>query len=102
MEPELLNNLARQLNISYDRILREEAEMIFLDELAKDKIGAKVIFYGGTALRLAYNSPRFSEDIDLLKIKPLLFGEFKKLIVNALKSNERWSLKDIKDKRQTI
>ena len=86
MNLEQLNNFSKELNISRDQILREEAEMFFLDQLAKDKLGAKFIFYGGTALRLAYGSPRFSEDIDLLKIKPVSLAYFHGFISTALTS----------------
>lgn len=102
MNLEQLNNFSKQLNISKDQILREEAEMSFLDQLAKDKLSAKFVFYGGTALRLAYNSPRFSEDIDLIRIKPVSFSEFKKFIQKAIKNNINWQLKDIKNKRNTM
>lgn len=102
MDIEQLNGYIKELGISRDQILREEAEMTLLDYLAKDKISAKVIFYGGTALRLVYGSPRFSEDIDLIQIKPVSFVEFKKFIGGLVKNNPNWSLQDIKDKRQTI
>ena len=102
MNLQQLNNFKKQLNISSDQILREEAEMIFLDELAKDKLSAKLVFYGGTALRLIYNSPRFSEDIDLIHIKPIDFLEFEKFIQKAIEKNPRWQLKDIKNKRNTM
>ncbi len=102
MDKQQLDNLVKQINISPDQILREEAEMIFLDALAKDKLGSKVVFYGGTALRLAYGSSRFSEDIDLIKIKPISFLEFEKFITQLIKINQNWQLKDLKDKRQTM
>ena len=78
MDETQLNEYIKNLGISRDQILREEAEMEILAELANDKLGSKLVFYGGTALRLAYNSPRFSEDIDLLRLKPVNFTEFKK------------------------
>ncbi|MFH1661763.1 MAG: nucleotidyl transferase AbiEii/AbiGii toxin family protein [Candidatus Falkowbacteria bacterium] len=102
MEQEQLNKLIKELKISADQILREEAEMIFLRALGDSPLGSKTVFYGGTAMRLAYNSPRFSEDIDLIKIKPLKFTEFKKFIRDTVKQNSNWSVKDIKDKRQTM
>lgn len=102
MNTNELNNLVTQLKISRDQIICEEAEMGILEELSKDKLGTKVLFYGGTALRLAYNSPRFSEDIDFLVIKPIKFSEFKKFIEKLLKTRLNWKLKDIKDKRNTI
>lgn len=102
MEQEQLTNLIGKLKISADQILREESEMIFLRALANDKLSVKTVFYGGTAMRLAYDSPRFSEDIDLIAIKPLDFSEFKKFIKKTSEDNENWSIKDIKDKRQTM
>ncbi len=92
----------RQLGISRDQILREEAEMEFLQELSNDKLGSKVIFYGGTALRLAYGSPRFSEDIDLICAKKISFSEFRNFIIKTVKKRSGWFLKDIKNKRKTI
>lgn len=102
MNETQLNEYIKNLGISRDQILREEAEMEILSELANDKLGAKLIFYGGTALRLAYNSPRFSEDIDLLRLKPVNFTEFKKFIKKVIAARDDWRLKDIKDKRQTM
>ena len=102
MNLQQLNDFKKQINISADQILREEAEMIFLDELAKNKLSAKIVFYGGTALRLVYNSPRFSEDIDLIYIEPINFLEFKEFIQKIIKQNSHWQLKDLKNKRRTM
>lgn len=102
MDENQLNAHIKQLGISRDQILREEAEMEFLRELSEDKLGSKVIFYGGTALRLAFGSPRFSEDIDLLKLKAITFSEFMKFIQKLVKNHPNWSIKDVKDKRQTM
>lgn len=101
MDQEQLNGHIRQLKISADQILREEAEMVFLNCLANDVLGSKLIFYGGTVLRLAYDSPRFSEDVDLIQIKKIEFSEFKKFIVKTALSNN-WQIKDLKNKRQTM
>jgi len=101
MNLEELKKFQKKLLISNDKIIREEAEMIFLQKLAESDFGTKVIFYGGTALRLAYNSPRFSEDIDLVLFRKATFGEFKKFINKTVKKNDKWKLKDIKNKRQT-
>lgn len=101
MNLEQLNQYKVDLKISIDKIIREEVEMIFLDELAQNDLSSKVAFYGGTALRLVYDSPRFSEDIDLIEIKKVNFNEFKKFIEYVSKKYS-WALGDIKDKRQTI
>lgn len=102
MDLEQLNKLGKELGISADKIIREEAEMFFLNKLANSKIGNKVVFYGGTALRLVYNSPRFSEDINLLQIKAITMNEFEEFLKSAIKENANWKLKDIKDKRNTV
>ena len=56
--------LSKKTQISMDYLIREEYEMIFLKEIGESEFGSNLIFKGGTALRLVYNSPRFSEDLD--------------------------------------
>jgi len=102
MDQNELNTLVNELQISRDQILREEAEMELLQSLAKHNISTKLVFYGGTALRLAYNSPRFSEDIDLLMIKKIQFNELQQFLNSFLKDKINWKLTDIKNKRQTM
>ncbi len=102
MTEDQLNVYIKELGISRDQILREEAEMDFLRALSADKLSAKVIFYGGTALRLVYGSPRFSEDIDLITREKITFAEFKKFIKKTAGDRANWTVADIKDKRQTI
>lgn len=102
MNENQLNEYIRELGISRDQILREEAEMEILSEFSKEKLSAKMVFYGGTALRLVYGSPRFSEDIDLLVIKKTNFSEFENFISNLVKKQGNWKLKDVKEKRQTM
>ncbi len=98
-----LNEFVNKLGISRDQVLREEAEMNFLRLFSQNKLSAKAIFYGGTALRLAYDSPRFSEDIDLISIKHFKFSEFKDFIEDVAEVNKgQWLVKDIKEKRNTM
>lgn len=92
----------KDFGIARDQILREEAEMEILSELSKDKLGSRLVFYGGTALRLVYGSPRFSEDIDLLVIKKISSAEFENFVTNLIRNHSAWTLKDFKDKRQTM
>lgn len=60
--------LSRKLQISIDYVVREEYEILLLKELFESKYGASLVFKGGTALRLAYGSARFSEDLDFTLI----------------------------------
>ncbi len=60
------------------------------------------MFYGETALRLVYDSSRFSENINLLIIKKTNFKEFADFVKSLVKKYTHWTLKDIKDKRQAM
>ncbi len=64
MERQLALSLQQKLGISVIQIVREEYEMLLLNRLVGESFGGKLVFRGGTALRLAYNSPRFSDDLD--------------------------------------
>lgn len=98
-----LNEFVKKLGISQDQILREEAELDFLALFAASSLSVKAVFYGGTALRLAYGSPRFSEDIDLFSIKSFKFEEFRNFIKEVGEANKKqWQIRDIKQKRKTM
>jgi len=60
--------LADRLQTSIDAVVREEYEVLLLKELFESEFGAHFVFKGGTALRLAYGSPRVSEDLDFTAI----------------------------------
>ena len=45
-------------------IAREYAQHLFLSGFYQQRGTHQVMFKGGTALRIVYNSPRFSEDLD--------------------------------------
>lgn len=103
MTEEQLLKLTKTLGIARDHILREETEMEILLGMAQNRFSADIAFYGGTALRLAYNSPRFSEDLDFLALKPTNYAAFKVLMAEITARHEpNWKITDIKNKRQTI
>jgi len=64
MEFKLAYELSKKLQINITNIAREYWEMFILNDLYSSNLGLNLIFKGGTALRLVYNSPRFSEDLD--------------------------------------
>lgn len=79
MEPTLAKTLSAQLQISLDYVVREYYEMGLLKELYDSPFAPQFVFKGGTALRLAYQSPRFSEDLDfdvLGAVEPQAFFHF--------------------------
>ena len=62
---ETLEKLSRQCQMGiFPNIVREYFQHIFLGELYKLPNSEKLLFKGGTALRIIYGSPRFSEDLD--------------------------------------
>lgn len=62
---EILQQIAREQQTSlFPNIIREYAQHLFLSELYQLPGSEKLLFKGGTALRIIYNSPRFSEDLD--------------------------------------
>lgn len=73
--------LSQKLQISLDHIIREEYEILFLKEIFESEYGSSLVFKGGTALRLAYGSARFSEDLDFTLIGEIERGTF----INFLK-----------------
>lgn len=71
MDVSTAKALANRLQISVDCVVREEHEMVLLKELYESEFGVHLMFKGGTALRLAYGSPRFSEDLDFTALGDL-------------------------------
>jgi predicted nucleotidyltransferase component of viral defense system len=56
--------LSKIFHIDRFSIVREYLQLVFLKNLYQDKSAGKIYFKGGTAIRLLFNSPRFSEDLD--------------------------------------
>lgn len=77
MDISTAQTLSSKLQISLDYIVREEYEILFLKELYESEFGSSLVFKGGTALRLAYNSARFSEDLDFTLIKEINKEKFR-------------------------
>lgn len=62
---EQLEKLSKQYHTTlFPNTIREYFKHIFLSELYKIPEAEKLLFKGGTALRIIYGSPRFSEDLD--------------------------------------
>ncbi len=101
MEETFLNQLEKQLQIAKDRLMVEFYEMIILNKLLKSSLATVLIFKGGTAIRLAYQSPRFSEDLDFSLLKKIKFSDFKKEIEKLPKEITAISISELKEKYYT-
>lgn len=101
MERELAQNLSRKLRIDITHIVREFWEAIVLKGLFDAPEGKLLIFKGGTALRLVYGSPRFSEDLDFSLTKNELKGKFKPLIKRIVSAYPELTITDLEEKYYT-
>lgn len=94
---EALEKLSRQYQTGvFPNIIREYFQHIFLGELYKLSPAKQLLFKGGTALRIIYNSPRFSEDLDfsLFGVSPPQIKFFvEELFVMVLVEMERIGIK---------
>jgi len=62
---ETIQKLATQQQTSeFPNIIREYFQHLFLSQLYRMEGSENIIFKGGTALKIIYGSPRFSEDLD--------------------------------------
>lgn len=71
MDRRLALEKQKTLRISLVQIVREEYEMVLLNSIFESSFGNKLVFRGGTVLRLAYGSPRFSDDLDFTQIEEI-------------------------------
>ena len=51
-------------SVDYENALKEIVQEVALQGLSRSNFFSKAAFYGGTALRIFYGLPRYSEDLD--------------------------------------
>jgi len=64
IEQRQVQNLAQIWQTTTDNVVREYFQQLFLSYLYQEKGSDGLFFKGGTALRIVWHSPRFSEDLD--------------------------------------
>lgn len=101
MEQILAERLATELKIDITRVVREYWEVILLNRLFETPAGRNLVFKGGTALRLAYGSPRFSEDLDFSLLKDDLGKDFKETADGLVSQFAMVDITDLAAKRWT-
>lgn len=92
-----------QYNNKEDEVhaLKEICQEIILYALAESDFFEKAAFHGGTALRILYKSPRFSEDLDFLLKEPDPKFKWKRFLDRVYKSCQQFGLEpEIKDKSE--
>ena len=63
-----LEKFTKQAQTTLDNIIREYCQHLFLSFLYQQAGSEKLLFKGGTALRIVFGSPRYSEDLDFTGI----------------------------------
>ena len=101
MNKQLAENLQKSLNISVEQIVREEYEMIILKQLFESDLGRLFVFKGGTALRLAYGSPRFSQDLDFSVLENFSKEKLDSLLKEIANRNDALKIMDLTQKYYT-
>ena len=97
IENEVLEQIARKEQTSvFPNIVREYAQHFFLTELYRLPNSEKILFKGGTALRIVYGCPRFSEDLDFTLLDTVpneIQSLVEKLFLSVLTEMERSGVK---------
>lgn len=102
MDRKLAEFLSKKFKIDISQIIREFWEMLILYKISKSVVNKWLVFKGGTALRLSYNSPRFSEDLDFSLIQnKLTVNQFKKLLIDIADEYPNVSVDDFCEKYNT-
>lgn len=101
MDENTNRNLVKKLQTFPENVVREEYELVFLKALMESSVGKDLIFKGGTALRLAYNSVRFSEDLDFSIRGAINWEEVKRVLEGVSQDFPAVKKKDMREKYYT-
>lgn len=86
--PEVVQKLATRYQTTLLNVAREYCQHLFLSAFYQCKGSDRILFKGGTALRLIYGSPRFSEDLDFSGFR-VRTPAIEELVVESLSRVER-------------
>lgn len=98
---EIIRKISEKEQTSELNIRREYFQHLFLSRFYTQKGTDKVFFKGGTALRMLYRSPRFSEDLDFTGTAGSI-STIEQAIINTLAEIEREGvITDLKEAKTT-
>lgn len=98
---DAIKKLATRYQSSEFNVAREYCQHLFLSYFYRRENSAKVLFKGGTALKIIYQSPRFSEDLDFSGFG-ISASSIEELVENGLLEIEREGIDvDIKESTKT-
>ncbi len=91
IKKENLDKLVIKYQTSPVNIYREYCQNIFLSFLYRENIAENILFKGGTALRLVYGSPRYSEDLDFSLFK-IITSQLEEVLLNVVSNLDKNNL----------
>lgn len=98
---DAVKKLAVKHQTSEFNVAREYCQHLFLSYLYRAKESEKVLFKGGTALKIIYGSPRFSEDLDFSGFR-VFSSSIEQLVEDTLLEIEREGIKaDVQESTKT-
>lgn len=74
IEKRQVQELAQAWQTTADNVVREYFQQLFLSRFYQEKGSDGLLFKGGTALRIIWQSPRFSEDLDFTGVNITVKG----------------------------
>lgn len=83
-----LEKFTDQAQTSIQNVVREYCQHLFLSYLYKQPGAEKLLFKGGTALRILFHSPRYSEDLDFTGVN-IKQAEVEDIFTNTLAELEK-------------
>lgn len=99
--PSEVQKLARKLQTTELNIRREYIQHLFLSYFYQQSESDRVYFKGGTALRIIYGSPRFSEDLDFSAPQSDIH-KIENVLLQTIREIEREGIEgDIKESKKT-
>lgn len=87
-----LEKFTNQSQASIENVVREYCQHLFLSYLYKQPGSERILFKGGTALRIIFHSPRYSEDLDFTGVN-ITQKEVEEIFVNVLADLENTGIK---------
>ncbi|PIY89651.1 MAG: hypothetical protein CO031_01855, partial [Candidatus Nealsonbacteria bacterium CG_4_9_14_0_2_um_filter_37_38] len=93
LSQDSLKEFIKKFQTIEKNVVREYIQHLFLAYLYKLTASEKLLFKGGTALKIIYGSPRFSEDLDFTGENLYRYEIIDELFINTLLEIEKQGIK---------
>ena len=98
---QFIKDFSTKYQTSDLNVRREYIQHLFLSYFYRHPKSSKIYFKGGTALRIIYRSPRFSEDLDFSSSE-VTIDQIEDIVIDTIREIEREGIKiGIKESKKT-